>query len=66
MKKSIDDLPINKEFIDVRYVKGALFWNVKRENVNKSQLGKLISHKVYKLMTVRNINTVRYLVGKGK
>jgi len=60
-KKIIDELPIKKEFIDIRYVTGAIYWNVKRENVYKSQLGKLIGHKLYKSMTVRNINTVRVL-----
>lgn len=60
-EKIIDDLPIKKEFISLKYVKGALLWNIKRENINKSQLVKLISHKIYKFMTVRNVNTARYL-----
>lgn len=60
-KKIIDELPVKKEFIDIRYTKGAIFWNVKRENVYKSQLAKLISDKLYKLMTVRNVNTARFL-----
>ncbi len=63
-KKSIvDELPIKKEFIDVRYVKGAIFWNVKREYVFKSHLGKIISHPIYQLMTVRNVNTALKLAG---
>lgn len=62
--KVIDELPLRKEFIDVRYVKGAIFWNVKRENYNKSHLNKLISHKLYQYMTIRNINTARYLADK--
>ncbi len=61
LKKTINDLPVKKEFIDVRYIKGAIFWNVKRENVYKSHLVKIIGHKLYKSMTVRNINTARYL-----
>jgi uncharacterized protein (DUF1697 family) len=60
-KKIIDELPVKKEFIDVRYVKGALYWNVARENIYKSQLGKLIGHKLYAFMTIRNCNTARYL-----
>lgn len=60
----IDDLPLRKEFIDVRYVKGAIFWNVTRENYNKSHLNKLISHQLYQHMTIRNINTARYLAEK--
>ena len=61
--KILDELPVKKEFIEVRYIKGAIYWNVKRENVYKSQLAKLISHKLYKSMTVRNVNTARYLAG---
>lgn len=30
--KTRDELPINSAYIDVRYVKGALIWNVKRTN----------------------------------
>jgi uncharacterized protein (DUF1697 family) len=43
------------------YVNGAIIWNVQRENYNKSQLNKIISHKIYKDMTVRNVNTARHL-----
>lgn len=62
-KKIIEELPFKKEFVDVRYVKGAIFWNIKKEDVNKSQLAKLISHKLYKSMTIRNVNTARFLAG---
>ncbi len=62
-KKTIDELPIRKEFLDIRYVKGAVFWNVKRKDYNKSHLNKIISHRLYKLMTLRNVNTARYLAG---
>ena len=60
-KKIIDELPIKKEFVDVRYLKGAIFWNVKRKDYNKSHLNKIISHESYQSMTVRNVNTARYL-----
>lgn len=62
-KKTIDELPIKKEFIDMRYVKGAIIWNVKKKEYNKSHLNKIISLKQYQLMTVRNVNTARYLAG---
>lgn len=65
-KKTIEELPFKKDFVDVRYVKGAIFWNIKKEDVNKSQLAKLISHKLYKSMTIRNINTARFLAGEKK
>lgn len=60
-KKIIDELPIKKEYLDIRYVKGAVFWNIDRKNYNKSRLNKIIGHKLYQLMTVRNVNTARYL-----
>lgn len=59
----INDLPIRKEYLDIRYTAGALIWNVKRENYNKSQLNKIIGHKLYQYMTIRNVNTARYLAG---
>jgi uncharacterized protein (DUF1697 family) len=60
-KQVINDLPVKREYIDIIYVPGALVWNVKRKNYNKSQLNKLISHDIYQQMTIRNINTARYL-----
>lgn len=59
--ETIDLLPIKKEFVDIRYIKGALIWNVNRNDYNKSHLNKLASHKYYKLMTIRNVNTARYI-----
>ncbi|MBW6458984.1 MAG: DUF1697 domain-containing protein [Bacteroidales bacterium] len=63
-EKTINELPLKKEFLDIRYVKGAIFWNVDRNNYNKSQLNKIISHRYYQLMTVRNVNTARFLAGE--
>lgn len=57
----LDNLPVQREFIDFRYTKGALIWNIKRENYNRSQVNKLISHKLYQSMTLRNVNTARHL-----
>jgi len=59
--KTINELPIKKEFVDIRYTKGAIFWWVELENYNKSNLYKVISHKAFKQMTIRNINTTRFL-----
>lgn len=64
-KKTIDDLPVKREFIDIRYVKGAIYWNIDRKNYNKSHLSKIINHKLYQLMTVRNVNTARYLAANN-
>ena len=57
----IDKLPVKKEFLDMRYTPGAIFWRVERENYNKSQLNKLASHSSYRIMTIRNVNTARKL-----
>lgn len=64
-KKTMYDLPVNKEFMDIHYVKGAIYWNIDRKNYNKSHLNKIISHKLYQYMTVRNVNTARYLAGNN-
>jgi len=62
----IDELPIKKEFIDVRYIKGAMFWNVRRADYNKSHLNKVVGCKIYQFMTVRNVNTAKFLAGIKK
>lgn len=38
-----------------------MLYNVNRNNESKSSLFKLIGHKIYKRMTIRNVNTVRKL-----
>jgi uncharacterized protein (DUF1697 family) len=62
-EKILEELPIKKEFVELRYVKGAIVWNVKRENYTKSHLNKIITHKLYKFMTIRNVNTARFFLG---
>ena len=59
--QTINDLPMKIDFIDIKYVKGAVIWNLKRKDLNRSQLSKLISHQHYQYMTIRNVNTARYL-----
>lgn len=62
--ETIDELPVRKEFLDIRYVKGAIFWYVDRINYNNAHLNKIVSHRYYQLMTVRNVNTARFLAGE--
>lgn len=62
--KTIDEIPLKKEYLDIRYAKGAIFWNIDRKNYNKSHINKLIGHKFYQFMTVRNVNTARFLAGQ--
>jgi uncharacterized protein (DUF1697 family) len=59
----VNELPFKKEYVQTIYVKGALIMNVPREYQFKSQYSKLVSSKIYKSMTVRNVNTARYLAG---
>lgn len=60
-KEVLNELPVKKRYINLIYTPGAIIWNMDRKNQNKSQLNKLVGHKLYKAMTVRNINTARYL-----
>ena len=63
LEKIVTELPFNKDVVDIRYVKGAVFWNLSRKDYNKSRLNKLIGRKFYKYMTLRNVNTARFLAG---
>lgn len=60
-KKTIDEFPVKKEFIKMKYVKGAIIWNVKKENYSKSHLNYVFNLRLYQLMTVRNLNTAKFL-----
>lgn len=51
-----------KDFEQVRYVAGALLWQVDRENVTRSSLPKIVGTDIYKKMTIRNCNTARKLL----
>lgn len=46
---------------NVRYISGAILWNVEDKDYDKSGIKKLIGTKLYKNMTIRNVNTVRML-----
>ncbi len=57
----VDNLPVRREYINIRYTPGAVLWNVKRKDLNRSHLSKVAGHELYQSMTVRNVNTARYL-----
>lgn len=59
----LQELSIKPGIDDVRYLSGAIVWQVDRKNVTKSGLLKIIGTPLYKHMTVRNVNTLRKLVG---
>jgi uncharacterized protein (DUF1697 family) len=57
----LDKVKINPKLENVRYVDGALVWNIGRQNVTRGNGVKLIKTDLYRHMTIRNINTVRKL-----
>lgn len=46
---------------NVTYISGALLWNVADKDYDNSALFKLMGTKIYKYITIRNVNTVRKL-----
>lgn len=46
---------------NVLYCSGAVIWNIQTSDYNQSGMPKLIGTRLYKHMTVRNVNTVRKL-----
>ena len=58
----ISAIAINPKVDNLLHVKGALIWNVARENYSKSKLPKIIGTRFYKNMTARNANTTRKLL----
>ncbi|WP_102273010.1 DUF1697 domain-containing protein [Cytobacillus massiliigabonensis] len=53
------DLVIKPNIDTVKYVPGAILWSVDKKNVTKSGMTKIIGSKLYKQVTVRNVNTSR-------
>ncbi|WP_188455497.1 DUF1697 domain-containing protein [Virgibacillus oceani] len=53
------DLTIKPTIDTVKYVPGAILWSVDKINVTKSGISKIIGSKLYKQVTVRNVNTAR-------
>jgi uncharacterized protein (DUF1697 family) len=46
---------------NVKYLPGAILWNVEGKNYSKSGMIKLMGTELYKNITIRNVNTVRKL-----
>lgn len=61
-KSILKQVSINPDIEKVRYMPGALVWNIDRKNVTRGSGVKLIKSDVYANMTVRNVNTVRKLL----
>ena len=55
----LENLVIKPDIDTVKYVPGAILWSVDKKNVTKSGKTKIIGSKIYKQVTVRNVNTAR-------
>ena len=57
----VSELPVKTEFLTIFYTPGAIVWNIKRENYNRSHITRIAGHGSYARMTTRNVNTARKL-----
>jgi uncharacterized protein (DUF1697 family) len=57
----LDRITIKEGLDDVKYLPGAIVWRVDRAVLTRSGMMRLINDELYKLVTIRNVNTVRKL-----
>lgn len=57
----VSELPVDMDLLTIFYTPGAIVWNIKRENYNRSHITKIAGHRSYARMTTRNVNTARKL-----
>jgi len=60
-EKILEDLPIKSDIEQIKYRPGTLFWSAQVSEINRTQMVKLASRKLYQEMTVRNLNTTKKL-----
>ena len=60
-EKVLSDLPFNSEVENVCYRPGTLLWSAQVSDLNRTNMQKLSSRKVFQDMTVRNLNTTKKL-----
>ena len=60
-KKVLNDLPVKSDIEEIVYRPGTLLWSALASEANRSNMVKLASKKIFKEMTVRNLNTTRKL-----
>jgi len=65
-EKILAELEVKKEIEEVVYRPGALLWSAQVSELNRTNMLKLSSRKMYQDMTVRNLNTTRKLFGLMK
>ncbi|ANF97883.1 DUF1697 domain-containing protein [Paenibacillus bovis] len=57
----LEQIPLKPEMGTLLYIPGALLVSVPRENVTRSGMNKLAASKLYRYMTIRNVNTTRQI-----
>ena len=57
----LTDVPIKEGIEEVVYRPGTLLWSAQVDNLNRTNMLKLASRKLYQEMTVRNTNTTKKL-----
>ena len=60
-EKILADLPIKSDIEELLYRPGTLLWSAQASDVNRTNMVKLSSRKIYRDMTIRNLNTTRKL-----
>ncbi|WP_018930717.1 DUF1697 domain-containing protein [Gracilibacillus lacisalsi] len=55
----LGNLVIKPNIDTVKYVPGAILWSVDKKNITKSGMSKIVGSKIYKQVTIRNVNTAR-------
>ncbi|WP_147535756.1 DUF1697 domain-containing protein [Bacillus marasmi] len=55
----LENLVIKPNIDHVIYVPGAILWSIDKQDVTKSGKSKIVGSKIYKQVTVRNVNTAR-------
>ena len=57
----LDDLPAKSDIEEISYHPGTLLWSALISELTRSKIQKLASRKIYKDMTIRNLNTTKKL-----
>lgn len=60
-EKILDDLPAKTDIEQISYRQGALLWSTQATELNRTNMAKLASRKIFQDMTVRNLNTTKKL-----
>ncbi|HEU4507606.1 MAG TPA: DUF1697 domain-containing protein [Pyrinomonadaceae bacterium] len=60
-EKILEDLPANTDVEEIIYRPGTLLWSALVSELTKSKIQKVSSQKLYKEMTIRNLNTTKKL-----